>query len=440
MSSELDLPIAAGHFPFVPASSGGIRPPYHAPAFDSLPSELREMFGRSFTAGCSSPASRFAASAWVDALDRAEKTLTTCSKGHAYFREARKCPTCDIADSLVSCAHNPAHKRYYRDQGECPQCVTERRRAARGGSVAAPPAGPPAVARTTLPRTPAPTRVAAPPAATSKSWFGALLGSPLLLRWGIAAALLALFGGFRAIQHTPSQSTQAQESRSAPVAAQHIHTQTRENSVDGAVEVLIPAGEFKMGDDDQNDNKPRTVRLAAYWMYEDPVTVGQYRKFCDATKHSMPDGPDFDKNWSELKHPIVNVSWNDAKAYADWAHVRLPTEQEWEKAARGTDGRKYPWGNHWDASKCANSVGGNHLSGTVEVGKFTDSPYGLSDMAGNVWQWCSDWYDSSQSARVLRGGSWYGDYADDFRASGRYIDYVPVLRYFFNGFRCAAGQ
>ena len=87
---------------------------------------------------------------------------------------------------------------------------------------------------------------------------------------------------------------------------------------------------------------------------------------------------------------MVNVDWNDANAYAEWAGAALPTEAEWEKAARGTDGRIYPWGNDWDRTKCVNAVHSTMPVGSIPAGA---SPYGCQDMAGNVWQWCADWYD-----------------------------------------------
>jgi sulfatase modifying factor 1 len=209
----------------------------------------------------------------------------------------------------------------------------------------------------------------------------------------------------------------------------------RVNPKDGADMVFIPAGPFKMGDVDRSDNPRHTVTLSGYWIYKNVVTVKQYLKFCAATGHAKPSAPSFDPNWSKEDHPIVNVSWDDAKAYCDWAGVRLPTEAEWEKAARGTDGRKYPWGDAWDASKawCSKSSFGD-AGGTTAVGKYGISPYGLSDMAGNVWQWCADWYDAdywksdhgadptgptSGSFRVLRGGSWDNVNPGYFRSASR---------------------
>ena len=223
------------------------------------------------------------------------------------------------------------------------------------------------------------------------------------------------------------------------------------NEKDGSILIEIPAGSFTMGSDDgDSDEKPvHTVHLDKYYIGKYEVTVGQFKKFCQATGRNMPEQP----TWNNRDdHPVVNVNWNDAKDYCDWAGLRLPTEAEWEKAARGTDGRKYPWGNTWDASKCNSGEKGDSYEYTSPVGSFPQgvSPYGCYDMAGNVWEWCNDWHDkdyyasspssnpagpSSGDYRVLRGGSWDDD-AGNCRSANRWWN-NPGSRYNNDGFRVA---
>ena len=245
-----------------------------------------------------------------------------------------------------------------------------------------------------------------------------------------------------------------------------IEADERINPKDGAVMVYIPEGEFIMGTSDNqiddlfgqfknwnrswfDDEKPQHhVYLDGYWIYKQEVTVTQYRKFCQEAGREMPKAPSW--GWQD-DHPVVNISWHDAVAYCQWAGVQLPTEAQWEKAARGTDGRIWPWGNEWDSSKCNNhaSAGG----GTTPVGSYPSSAsrYGVMDMAGNVWEWCADVYDKNYyrdspssnpqgpttgEEHVLRGGSW--------RAAPRYIRSTyrewgyPDDWNKFRGFRCVS--
>jgi len=199
--------------------------------------------------------------------------------------------------------------------------------------------------------------------------------------------------------------------------------------------ILIPAGEFLMGDD------LKTEYLPDYYIAKTPVTSIQYMAFVKA-------GGKCPRHWENDKipagkehHPVVEVSWYDAVAYCDWLSevtgklYRLPTEQEWEKAARGTDGRKWPWGNEWQDGLCNTLESG--IKDTTPVGRYSpqgDSPYGLQDMAGNVWEWTASWYDEKRMRRVLRGGGW--DFSQDFaRCACRDHD-SPDLSNYVVGFRC----
>jgi len=184
------------------------------------------------------------------------------------------------------------------------------------------------------------------------------------------------------------------------------------------------------------------------------VTVAQFRKFCTATGREMPALSPWLKGLPDY-HPVENVTWDDAKAYADWAHAALPTEAQWEKAARGTDGRLFPWGNKWDAAKCCNGVGKNRAWHTSPVASYPSgaSPYGCLDMAGNVWQWCADCYDRNYyqhspsrnptgpkpgNERVLRGGSWDYSHPSFFCTTSRFSAATKFRSSNYNGigFRC----
>jgi formylglycine-generating enzyme required for sulfatase activity len=170
--------------------------------------------------------------------------------------------------------------------------------------------------------------------------------------------------------------------------------------------ILIPAGEFLMGSDPQQnkdaadaEQPQHRLYLPDYYLAKTPVTNVQYRAFVLATGHEAPEG------WTnrtpprgEEDHPVVHVSWYDAKDYCQWLSevtgrgYGLPSEAEWEKGARGTDGRIYPWGNQWDATRCNSRESGLGKTTSVHVYPQGASPYGLLDMTGNVWEWtCSLW-------------------------------------------------
>ncbi len=185
--------------------------------------------------------------------------------------------------------------------------------------------------------------------------------------------------------------------------------------------VYIPAGEFIMGSNDRwEDEAPEHVLyLPAFFIDKYEVTNEQYRWFVHFSGHPAP------RHWKNntyppgrAKYPVTYVSWEDATAYAKWAGKRLPSEEEWEKAARGTDGRTYPWGMEFDPAKSNNPQKGSkgiEPVGSYQVGR---SPYGLYGMSGNVWEWVDAWYlphrgNSKPSGeygykyKISKGGSWY---------------------------------
>ncbi|MCK5646920.1 MAG: SUMF1/EgtB/PvdO family nonheme iron enzyme [Anaerolineales bacterium] len=196
--------------------------------------------------------------------------------------------------------------------------------------------------------------------------------------------------------------------------------------------ILIPAGEFLFGEDKQE------VSTEAFYIDQFPVTNADFKKFVEASGHSNPQH--WRKGvWPEGKenHPVVNVTWDDAASYAEWAGKRLPTELEWEKAARGTDGRLWPWGNTFSINNCNTSDFG--VLDTTPVGQYSpsgDSPYGAVDMAGNVWEWAGGKY--SPLRMPLRGGNWLDGAAEAQTFSRRM--HTPHRKNDFVGFRCAADE
>lgn len=236
------------------------------------------------------------------------------------------------------------------------------------------------------------------------------------------------------------------------------------NPVDHAVMIWVPGASFTMGTDYCTAEYPTTqqVTISGYWIYKYEVTVAQYRQFCNETGHRMPKVPSMSYNnrwrngWTD-NHPIVNVTWAEAKAYVQWAGVSLTTEAQWEYAARGPQGNNYPWGymataetpyNGWDATKCASSVT-SQGAGTFPVGSFPEdkSWCGVMDMAGNVSEYCRDYYGKySRKALtnptgpitglwcVARGGSWL---STPLEARGATRVFYTLDGNEMHGFRCA---
>lgn len=250
----------------------------------------------------------------------------------------------------------------------------------------------------------------------------------------------------------------------------------RISPTDGKTMVRIPAGEFVMGSkpderDAAGDEQPQhKVFVDTFWMDKTETTNAQYRRCVEAgacrppeysfsyTRDRYFDDPTFDN------YPVIWVSWDDARAYCEWAGKRLPTEAEWEKAARGPQARRYPWGEEPPDGRLVNLCDANcafdyrhpdiddKYADTAPVGSYPAgaSPYGLLDMAGNVWEWVADWYSADYytwtvqrnptgpaygTERVMRGGAW-NSWQKDIRATAREKG-APGHIYANVGIRCA---
>jgi formylglycine-generating enzyme required for sulfatase activity len=219
--------------------------------------------------------------------------------------------------------------------------------------------------------------------------------------------------------------------------------------------VLVPSGEFVQGSEEFDLEAPsHRIHLPAFWIDRYPVTNEQYLGFVRATGHPPPpDWPDGRPPEGRLDHPVERVSWHDAVAFASWAGKRLPTEAEWEKAARGKDARRWPWGNAFDESRC---IVWDHAMAldvtTVPVTAHPEgaSPYGVEQMAGNVEEWVADellpYPGSSHRSpsaggglRVVRGGSWFytQEHARCAYRRGLAPDFTGWSQAGGPGFRCA---
>jgi serine/threonine-protein kinase len=338
---------------------------------------------------------------------------------------------------------------------------------------------PPSQGEPDLPRTPEPDADAAPPPIKSQAAGSAEKARPPWIWAGIATVGLialvvvnAFLGGSLATPSLPPGTTRVREA-------------------DGATMVYVPAGEFEMGSTtgDEDEEPVHTVVLDAFWLDQTEVSVEQFRRFVTATDHETTAEEQgaswtWTGEWGELAgadwahpqgpgsqatddHPVVHVSWYDAQVYCEWAGARLPTEAEWEYAARGPESLIYPWGNDFDCAKgnfddetaigdyvVPGGAGCDGYDRTAPVGSFLEgrSWVNAHDLSGNVWEWVADryaedYYDRSPrenptgpatgSRRVLRGGSWRDD-GRRVRGADR-LRNVPFLTYDVGGFRCAAG-
>ncbi len=243
-------------------------------------------------------------------------------------------------------------------------------------------------------------------------------------------------------------------SDSAPEPGQSASGSVRARDADGMEMVYVPAGEFLMGSPDGEgdaDERPQhTVYLDAYYIDKYEVTNAQYRLCFEAGVCDRPPRSWDVSMFKPLKQPVVGVSWYDAAAYCRWAGARLPTDAEWEKAARGTDGRRYPWGNQDPHCELANGWGCEGWPDTVGSYPAGASPYGALDMAGNVGEWIADWYDPDYYAtspdrnplgpetgkwRVVRPGRYQVQWRH-LRSANRYSMH-PAAADVGIGFRCA---
>jgi formylglycine-generating enzyme len=242
-------------------------------------------------------------------------------------------------------------------------------------------------------------------------------------------------------------------------------------NLDSAPMVLIPAGPFTMGSDDgpHNEQPAHTVTLDAYSIDRYEVTLGLYRKFLEEGKYDAPPIWDDEAATSVGDRPAIGMRWESAAVYCRWAGKRLPTEAEWEKAARGTDGRRYPWGEMQPFVDIANYNRGMWVSKAITLMAVTGglegmsvrhglkeggkSPFGVFHMAGNAAEWVADWYDRDYyhkspernpsgpmtgEKRVLRGGSW-ADVPSALRTTARFSA-EPNFEDRTIGFRCAADR
>jgi formylglycine-generating enzyme required for sulfatase activity len=248
--------------------------------------------------------------------------------------------------------------------------------------------------------------------------------------------------------------------------------------------VYVPAGEFEMGSTDaeidalvaecaecerdwfEQEQPAHTVYLDAYWIDQTEVTNAQYDKCVTAGACSPPPECEWGESTfgdaTKTDHPVVCVGWQGALDYCEWAGGQLPTEAQWEKAARGPDGRRYPWGNEFDGTllnycdaQCEHSQSDetydDGFSVTAPMGSYPAgaTPYGVLDMAGNLWEWVADWFSEDYYAkspaenppgpdggvhRVVRGGSWFTDRMGA-RVANRF-ETKPATHYSLLGFRC----
>ncbi len=289
---------------------------------------------------------------------------------------------------------------------------------------------------------------------------------------GLLIIALLIWGGLQLFQNWPSATAEptnpTQQTASPTITSSSEPTSTSSateisNSVtptlgttlisdkDGMTLVYIPAGGFTMGSNegDEDERPVHTVYLDAFWIDRTEVTNAMYARCVQEGGCPEPSNTTYYSAANYANHPVVSMTWNDARNYCSWAERRLPTEAEWEKAARGKNAFIYPWGNDAPNNTLLNY--NDAIRDTTEVGRYPEgaSPFGALDMAGNVWEWVSSLYQdypyraddgredlSASENRVLRGGTWYNS-ALSVRSTYRNGNGPMFTPYANIGFRCA---
>ena len=388
----------------------------------------------------------------------------------------KTCPTCQqtYPDDVESCPRDGSQlAAEFREERECPYCAEMILKKAHvckhcghdgepltGGdtSVQAQPSAPALgipEARKSQPLASRPgTAAQRPTTASTTPWLRAKpepSGKMKFILLG-GAALILVVAGVWYFSHRKTQPSQMAKENAKVGEAVLTAGTVRENPKDGLKYVWIPPGTFMMGcspgdNECRDDEKPahQVTITKGFWIGQTEVTVGAYRRFTGVTGRQMPHAPDFNYDWTYENMPIVTVTWDDAKTYCGWIGGRLPTEAEWEYAARGGS----TVARYGDIDEIAWYLG-NAGPQPHEVAQKRPNGFGLYDMLGNVFQWVNDWYDennyqhsltqdptgpSSGDVRVLRGGPW-DHYSRAVRVSDRYRDY-PAQKNSTYGFRCA---
>lgn len=431
--------IEHGIFPYQ-ANNSGFSPPPHAPLFESLHPNLQHLFLHTFINGYKTPNLRINALEWAYALEHAEKALTQCQRNpsHWYSNHLSECQWCKREKGnggTISTQKPLTPPSYPIQQPLAPIAIKQ---SAKTGGISTP--------RTTQSST------------TWKTAVSILVGIGLILTF---FRLWPLYMSPLTTVQTATKTSIPTTRMITPLPATITPTPTKiPLSPEGLLAAknaqmnLVPAGEFTMGDNTDPNAPIHTVYLSGYYIDKYEVTNGAYKlcvntHVCEPPKKGLLTKRSYYGNLEFNDYPVIYIDWNMANAYCLWRGDHLPTEAEWEKAARGTKERTYPWGNNISCDKAnyGECVGDVTKVGSYEKGK---SFYGIYDTAGNVWEWVNDWYDEqyyknspssnpsgpdSGTYRVLKGGSWKNP-GYKTRSAYRYY-YTPVVVGPDFGFRCA---